>query len=486
MQYRGFLFGLSACSVGAAFFACGGGDSGASSGDGGVEGGGDVAVDGNADGFEPPDDASRVNCTLDNGGDPVALCTQKFVLSALRRAVLTRDGVQTAWDSASGQTSGAHDFHDDAAYASAAANYGTASSRYGDTEITPLLDADLVALVPILKSELDTTPDEYSGELYTHLRDAAVGLRYVSRNDDANTIDALADDYGRNIYRHFITMGPQVDGGPQPDGGPAPVSDGVLVANKGSLDYTPADVATGSLALLDLAARYPTDPEANRWVDAAHSSIEHIVSRAREPSTKRYYQLLVPSGAPGHDDISPRAQAPADLLTTDAAATVALALLRAQDLVDHNGAALVRIAGYPLVDYANQAIAAANASPSLWDAQGGGYMEASSQSRGVVYSNKPTRANALMFAAIHRANVQSGTPQRDQLKPLRDLMTLRQPENASLLSVTPGQNAYFLEASRDFGVALLDAGFPGDTQSYVSAATFAACEGFNEQLVGVP
>src|SRR5262249_55888248 len=107
-------------------------------------------------------------------------------------------------------------------------------------------------------------------------------------------------------------------------------------------------------------------------------------------------------------------------------------------------------------------------------------------SLGVVFTNKPSRANAIMFGALHRANLVSSVAQATQLNPLRALLTSRQPLNSGFLTVTPIQDAYFGEVSRTFDLASPDAGTSGDPLSYSSAATFAVCEGFNEQWYGVP
>ncbi len=421
---------------------------------------------------------------LDNGSSPVELCIQKLVLGALHEAAFVEDrGVLASWDSTTfvpdKDDGGAplHDVHDDVAFGAAINAYGLSATRYGDTELTPTLDQDLIHLVPTLKKELATLPDEYSGELYMHLRGVAVGLRYLNQNDDANAMDQIADAMGRAIFGHFV---------------PLAANDGVLAQNAIDRDYAPADVATGALALLDMAVRHTADDAANavKWADAAQASLDHIYARGREPIRKMYFRLLVPSAAAEKDDLSPRAPAPQDVLTTDASGTVALALLRAGELTANNKGALPKLVSYPFVARANEAIASVNAAPSLYDAARTGYMEGYVPSTATLLTNKPTRANALLFAAIHRANVADVSPYASQLKPLRTVMAARSPSNVSLLTSGGAQNAYFQAVSKDFGLLSSDGGAGAGSvprpNSYASAAILIAVEGFNEQWVGVP
>lgn len=432
----------------------------------------------------PPDDASKRACKLDNGTDPVGLCIQKKVLRGQHEAAFSSQGVVASWDSlsfAADKGDGGvalHDLHDDVAYGASIALYHTSSGRYGDTEYTQTLDADLLKLVPILETELKTLPQEYGGELYAQLRLVAAGLRYVDRNSDADAIDVLADAYGRAIYKaHFFPIG-------MGDGGPL---DGILASDAVTLEYAPADVVTGALALLDMAQRHALDDAASAaaWQTAARLSIDHVVVRAHEPVTKMYLRSLrvVPGGT---KDDSSHAPAPADLVLSDVAATIALALTRAQDLVTKNPTALSKVSTYPFEVHAEEAIASLNAAPPLWDAMGLGYMEGYVPSTTTLLTGKPTRTNALMFAAIHRANLTGTTPFGPQLKPLRTLMLERVPPNTTFFSLDGNQSGYFLKVSKGFAFAANDAGLEPRAKSYFSAAASAAVEGLNEQYFGVP
>ena len=467
----------------------------------------------------PPGDASKRQCTLDNGDDPVLLCTQKLILKAVHDAVFVANtGVLTSWDATSfapdtnGSGGYAHDVHDDAAFARACATYGASATHYGDTELTQTLDLDLVALVPIIKAQLATLPDEYAGDLYADLRGAATGLRILSRNDDAAAFDALGDAIGKAILAHFVSLsGTSLDGGVSDaggggfdagdagDAGTLPQGDGVLASDATKKDYAPDQVATGALALLDMAVRHTTDDPANalRYVSAAQQSFDHLYLRGRDPKTLLYYRLLTPSAAAGADDLSPRAGVPADLLATATTGGVALALLRANDLVLANlksGGPIRLVANYPFADRGNEALKALNGKPSLYDTDKG-YMEGYVPSTGTLLTNKPTRANTLVFTAIHRANVVGVSPYGPQLKLLRSVLSARAPLGAGLLTASPGQTAFYASVAQDFSVppasyTIGDAGnvgpFVAHPNSYVTSAVTSVVDAFEEEWNGYP
>ncbi len=497
-----------------------------------TDAGADVRLEAARDVFEsgnvlpPPPDASKRSCALDNGADPVLLCTQKMVLKAVHDAVFVANrGVLASWDSTTfapdGDGSGglAHDVHDDVAYARACAAYAASASRYGDTELTHTVDVDLVTLAPLIRAQLATLPDEYAGGLYDDLRVAAVGLRVLNRTDDANAFDAIADKLGQAIFAHFVFLSASsLDGGggdggldagdgggtdagkkDAGDAGVLPPGDGVLASDPTKKDYAPDLVATGALALIDMAARHPTDdPNAAAYVSAAQQSLDHVYLRGRDPATHLYRRVLVPGAFAVADDLSPRAPFPADLLSTETTGRVAYALLRANDLVtssQRGGGPIRLLDGYPFVVRANEAIAALNGSQSLYDADLGGYYEGWVPSTGTLLTNKSTRANTLIFSAIHRADFVGVSPYGSQLKPLRAVLSVRSPLGAGILTSSAGQNAFFASVSKDYRVppasySIGDAGdvgpFVAHPNSYVTAAVLAAVSAFEEEWVGYP
>jgi hypothetical protein len=449
----------------------------------------------------PSPDATKAACNLGNGDDPVALCTQKLVLGAIHDAALKLPaGVAPSWDRTTGTPDpDAHDLRDDAAYAAACTNYAQSATRYGDTEISSTLLADFAAITPILKNELGTIPDEYSGQLYTRVRDVAIGARYVLDNAGGTAFDAIGDQIGAKIFGHFIALagpdggvvdaGDAGDAGAEADAGFTLPGDGVLASDATNRDYAPEDVATGALALVDMAVRHPSDPSAGAWALAAVESFEHLHTRARSPSGA-YYRLLMPSGAPDHDDLSPRAPAPQDLLATETTAAVAYALFRASDLVTNNAtlAPIIPIAGYDFIARANAALASLHGTPSFYDADKGGYFEGVLAGSGAVLPNKPTRANALMLGALHRATALRVSPYTKQAKTTRTVVGATSPIGAGLLATSLEQKAYFELVAKDFSgpPSDLDGSVDPHPNSYVSAASLLAVDALNDGWFGYP
>lgn len=487
-------------SAAGTLWSCGGGNP--TTGTTGASAGGSPPEAGDApslDEFQaPPDTGPTVRCKLDNGTDPVALCIQKVVLSAEHHAAFDAvHGVAQSWDAATllPDTDASHvvlhDARDDAAYAASVARYHQSAQTYGDDEITGQLDADLVALVPRLEAELTPPPAAYAGELYLDLRHASGGLRYLNRDDLAKGVDTLAEAYGRAVFDTFFVSVPSGDGGAG-DGG----ADAVLgtPAAGGGTAYAPADVATGALALLDLAVRHATDDptHAASWQGAAAAAFDHLHLRARDTVTGMYFRALVTSADPGHDALAaaPPGGPPADALLSDVQARIALALVRAQALVDQNPVALHGLASYPFEQRAEQAIAALDApSKSLWDATATGYMEGWVPSTATLLTDKPTRANALLFAAIHRASLMGNTPFASRTKALRPLLVDRSTPHAGLLTVVPDQTGYFRAVPAGFDFSSdggADAGADPRARSYFSSAIADAIEGLDEQWYGAP
>ena len=462
-----------------------------------------TAGDAAADSPLPPilDTGTIVKCKLENGGDPAALCTQKVVLTAQRRGgFVAEGGVYASWDSKTfvpdTNDAGAplHDFRDDLGFGAAIANYHYTSGFYGDSEITATLDNALVSLAIVAEAELATPPADYDGEVYSRLRVFGAGLRYINENEHAAKIDAIAEPYARAIYATYYQ--PVVGG----DAGTSGFVIGTPAASSQTA-YEPAKVANAALALIDMAVRHKDDDTVNatKWQTAAVRALDYLWLRARDPVTHLYYRALVTSADAGHDALA-ASPSPNDALYTEVQAHVMLSLFRAQALVRANAGALPAIASYPFQAHAEDLLYAMNGSAvdvaiavSLWDTTNHGYFEAYVPSTTSFMTNKPTAANALMFASIHRkfyddppADAGSDTLEVAQLRALRKLLVDRAPQYSSLFSVVNNQEAYLRASSSDYHLAALpnDAGIDPMAGSYQSTAIAAVLEALNEQLYG--
>jgi len=273
------LVGISG-SVPTVLLAVSCGTTGAGSADAGFDAPVDSSLE--APGFGeigPSPDGSISSCTLNNGSDPVALCTQKIVLAAMHaHAFDPKAGIASSWSPTTGAAdvgdagTRLHAWTDDVGYAAASALYHTSSAVYGDTQLTPVLDNDLIALVPLLESELTPLPASYAGEPYLRLRLAAGGLRTINDLTDGNAVDALADAYGRAIYtKYFFPLAPGDAGDAEHDAGHSPLDgggDGGHDAGHGQLD------AGGGDGGLD-ASRQDAAPDGGHeagFVDSGHDS----------------------------------------------------------------------------------------------------------------------------------------------------------------------------------------------------------------------
>jgi hypothetical protein len=492
--------GLWACVVGTDTS----GSTGGSGGSGGAGGAGGVGGVGGTGGYSPvPEAGPVISCHLDNMADPVAFCTQKLVLRNEHAAAYdAKRGIAQSWSSATfapdvdASQMVLHDPRDDAAFGAAVGRYLNSANTYGDDEITLTLEIDIVNLVPTLVAEMTPPVAGYAGDLYLDLRTMASGLRITDRNDLALQIDALAEAYGRAIYTtSFVTLG---------------ASDAVLgtptTGDAGAATtYSPGDAATGAYALADLAQRHASDEPANAaaWQSGAALVFAHLDSRARDPATGLYYASLVTSADPDHDALAPAAATtpdgapapPADALLTDVAARVTMALLRTQDLATNQATALPALAAAPLEAHAEALLGALDKTPqSLWDATLGGYFAGWVPSTAQLLTDKPTRANALLLGAIHRASVMGNGPDETRLMPLRKLLAgITDPDspevttpNTSLMSVVTNQNGYFLQVPPNFNFMGVDAGGDIREKSYFSSANAAAVEGLSELWFGVP
>lgn len=468
---------------------------------------------------KPPEDSgTSVKCVLDQGGDPVGLCVQKFVLLAWHDAAFAPGtGVVESWDSTTfapdedGEGKVLHDRRDDAAYGAALARYYPSAKIYGDDEINATVVQDLKALVPLIESQFAALPDEYDGELYWNLRAMASGLRVLNELPSAGKIDAVAEAYGRAIFAsHYHTLPDAPSDAGAPDAPDAPdgfdgsdATDGSDAAEALDGDATPAEVVTGNaiigtaaagqveydaasaasaaLALVDLAWRNPQDANAAEWQRAAVRVWMHLWAQAREPSTGMLYRTMITTSS-GVDTVS--GQSPQDVLWIDVQATVALSLLRALELTIAHPAELSIVAGWPMLATAETVIASANGSPGLWDAQRGGYYEGLVASSQQVLTDKPTLGNGRMLSAVHRAAVEGSSPYVGQLTTLRTLMMQRFPLSSSLLSSLDGQAGYFRSVPRDYKMEGLDAGAPR-YWSYFSKANGWGCEALADGWYGI-
>jgi hypothetical protein len=519
MQQRRFLLSLFvplAFSTATALWACvEGGDSstassaGGSGGEGGAGGGSGGSGGSGASGVAEA--GPNIVCMLGDptplGTDPVAFCTQKLVLLGEHEAAYdaTR-GVAQSWDSTTHvpdvgpNAMVLHTPNDDAAYGAASARYHHSAMVYGDDEITTTLDLDLIDIVPLLTTELATPPAGYAGELYLDLRTASGGLRLLDRNDLGDEVDSIADACGQAIYDgSYVPLAPAVG-----DGG---VGDGILGTSPGAdggsgVAYAAADVATGALALIDLAARHISDDptDAAAWQSAAAAALDHLDARARDPVTGLYFAALVTSADPGHDALAPASPSgpPADALLTEVNGRIALAFLRAQALATSVPSAIPAVAALPLEARAEALLGALDNTPqSLWDSSGGpsngdggtlgsGYFTGWVPSTQQILTDKSTRANALLLAALHDAVTMGDGPDIARVGALRSVLTDQTLLNTGFLTVVDDQNGYFLTVPSGFDFGGVDAGGNPYQKSYFSSANTAAIEGLSELWVGLP
>jgi hypothetical protein len=399
-----------------------------------------------------------------------------------------------------------HDQRDDVLFAAAASRYLESGHIYGDNEIESQVLADLNAVLPTIETEY-TTPDASDPELYVELRDVASNLRKIFDAANADKIDAIADAIGNAIYDqlwHELAVVPPPPG----DGGDAGVDatsdavvdsttpdtasdapdvrlvDGILgtPATGGGYDYVTAKAAYGAAALIDMTAHHPSDPKSLAWQTAALATFRHISgSHPRDDGTKLLVTELVTSSTdPVHDTAA--GDAPTDL-RTDTIAAVALSLSRAQEIVDANPASFApSVQAYSFKTAASNLLNDSESTP-IWDADKTGYFEGWSLTSSAPIPNKPTRANALMLAAIHRVYTQLGTTTSAHIKPLKTVVTQTTPANTSLLSAVADQGSWFVATSPAFDLTgLTDA----RAKSYFSSANAVGCAGLWEQWFGAP
>jgi len=100
-------------------------------------------------------------------------------------------------------------------------------------------------------------------------------------------------------------------------------------------------------------------------------------------------------------------------------------------------------------------------------------------------TTKSIRANALLLAALHRANFVTATHFAYQINALRTLFLARTPHKSSFLTQVSDQTSYLPRTTADFDIPPDDAGEPPPPSMYTSASNHVACEGLNEQWYGV-
>jgi hypothetical protein len=265
------------------------------------------------------------------------------------------------------------------------------------------------------------------------------------------------------------------------DSGTSTFAGGVLgFAHDGVVEYAPADVARGAVALLDMASRHPDDPDAAGWARSARASLDHLSMRARDARSGLFYARLVtdPASAADHPVLA-EASSAEDFVTSDDQASIALALARAGAIVATLPGSLA--AGFACAAYTDRAqaiLVAMGTSPSLWDDTGHGYMAGLRLSTAAITTDKTTLANAYALAALYKIEIVRVGPEANHGAPLRNVLLAGTPPNSSLFSVIPDQNAYFAVTSQTFDFPD-DAGLSVD-RTYSTRASLAVCEGLSE------
>jgi hypothetical protein len=431
----------------------------------------------------------------------VGLCIQKMVLEAWHEAAFVHgQGVYESWDSDTfmpDEQDGAplRDRRDDVAYGAAIARYHGSAQRYGDNELTEMLDEDLKKLVPIVQGKFAQLPSEYDGQLYFDLRAMAGGLRMLNELQLAAPLDALAEAYGRAIYEsHYQEVTEAydagADGGEEPEAGEDAADGGEVVSGQGVIGawngeqaaYEPASAASAAVVLLDLAQRHAgTEEPVEKWQRAAVRAANHLWLRAREPSTGMVYRSMLRAGSVDE----PSGPEPRDAMLLDVQATVALSMLRAHEMIEANAGAFSLAGSWPWLANAEALLEAVNAVPGMWDAGRGGYSEGWVPSTAQLMTDKTTRGNGRMLSAVHRAAVMGSSPYAGQMTALRAMLMQRMPAHTSLLSARDGQVGYFLRVPADFDLDS-EQGAAARYRSYFSRANGWGCEALDDGWFGKP
>jgi hypothetical protein len=107
-------------------------------------------------------------------------------------------------------------------------------------------------------------------------------------------------------------------------------------------------------------------------------------------------------------------------------------------------------------------------------------------STGQILTDKPTRANAILMAALHDAVIYGNGPDPARPATMRALFisSTMSTSNTTFITVLPGQNGYFVTVPQGFAFGA-DAGATPRAESYFSLANTSAVEGLSELWVGI-
>ncbi len=534
-------FGLVPAGLAFGVWACSGQTTGAAAPpgtDASDAGGDDSSLVDDALGLQ---DVQGSNCRSISFGvatdiDPVELCTQEQILGfMLQYAYQPGHGVASSWSSVSPFAAGSgHAWQDDVALAAAIGAFHCGADFYGDTAASRQYDGTMTDLATVLAGELATTPPGYDGADYFHMRGAAAAFNTIQMTAAGTQLNAGAEAYALSVVATStgtVTPPPPVAeagapeagadggsaGGPSEAGVPAPATLIGSPNGDGTISYEPAKSIMAAAALLDMAARHASDVEAGAdvagWVAVAQGTLQYTWDRARDPGTGLFYASLTTSQDPGHDRLGATSPAP-DALLTAVQGPVVLAYARAQA-----AAVQLSLSSSPYAQWGS-ALVASMSTLGLFDgptmdpldaggvgtppAPPGAFLEGTVPSLGVVLTNKPVRANALMLGGFVRVGAVTASPLAyennglrwalDEYAPGATINTVTWGPNKSFLSVVLDPHGYVVQqahlssTSRDWHLAQAapDAGALPGASDYDTAANLAAIEGLTQIWTGVP
>jgi hypothetical protein len=188
-----------------------------------------------------------------------------------------------------------------------------------------------------------------------------------------------------------------------------------------------------------------------------------------------------------------------DALLTEVQGKIALTLYRAAALAATSTMLLPEVTAFPFDDRGAEILQSLNGTPvSLWDGTvqipdaggaGSGYLEGYVPSTQTYLTNKPTRANALVYAALRHEQIDdvSGAPHAGQIPVLRQLFTDQLNPQRGLLELFASQTAYVHGGTRNFDVLQLpaDAGPDPSATIYEAEAIDDGVEAMSEYWYGL-
>jgi hypothetical protein len=503
--------------------ACGSSGNGSSASDGGDDATSDQFValaDGPAinstDATGPVPEASVHNCLLSNaeaGADPVLLCSQETaLLNLLQDAYTIGTGVAPGFSTQSPYTATSpHAWQDDLGLAASLGAFQCSALVYGDTEYLSMFDTVLADLGKVLPGEVMTT-GSYDGEIYFRLREAAQAFVQVGGASAAATLNQMADAFARTLQTSFVHAVPlQPDAGSGDAGSATATVIGVLDSNM-TVSYAPSQAVMAAAALLDMAVRYSADAGADGalWQASANGALAYVWARGRDPVTGLFYQALVTSADPGHDQLDTGMYAN-DALLSDVQGSVVLGLARAQAAASalgaDGGAAPYAAEVATLVTaldtaglFNGQTTAPQGATPPAPPAA---WLQGLVPSLGLTLTNQTTASAALLLGGMVRAQSLGGSAAFGwQLSGLSQALDFTSPlgvpwpPGSNLASVVtdmlgdPTQVAYLTSVSKTWGWAQAfsptgaDAGLDPGAMSYSTAAVNAMVEGATQLWAG--